>query len=135
TEDRSERWRAIARQSTSKKVSVRQGRPRRADKQVSIELRTETLALDKADACGRDGVLPTELGIAVMRPRQEEEPRQRFFGRVGQQRGRPAELLETEKRRAGLNCLEFGHATDRPHDLNPAAIQSGFHAAKFIEGV
>ena len=50
-------------------------RVRGTDEQITLELRAERAAREESDPGRWYGVLPAELGIAVMRPGEHEEPR------------------------------------------------------------
>jgi hypothetical protein len=68
----------------------------RADEQVVPVLTTEGAALEEANPGRSDLELPAELGRALVRPAQHEQPRERLPRAVGDVGRQPADLLEPE---------------------------------------
>src|SRR6266566_8183086 len=99
-------------------------------KEIVLVLRPESAPTHKADAGRSDLEFPAEFRVPVLGTRQYEQPRECLLGRVGDQRGRPSDLLQPEIGTAdagigpetGLDGLVLGDARDRPPDLDPAAI-------------
>src|SRR5439155_15717867 len=109
--------------------------PRRADEEIALILRPKSGPADEADGRGRHGMLPTEQRLGIPRPCQQEERCQRVIRRIGDERRRPARLLQPERGRAGLDALEIRDAPGRTYDLNPAPVEAGADQVDFIEAV
>src|SRR5437588_12038792 len=67
--------------------------PRGPDKQIAGVLRSER-GTRETNGRRRHGPFPTELGIVIVRSRQNEQPAPGVILRVGNERGRPAHLLQ-----------------------------------------
>src|SRR5205085_9562297 len=80
------------------------------------------------------GILPTELGLCVVRAGKDEESRERGRRRVGDVRGRPTVLLQAVAERR-LDGLELRDARRGAHQLNPAAVEARLDAVDLVERV
>src|SRR6266540_644912 len=85
---------AIAGEVEPEKRAAEGFRNRDPNEQVAEELRPEGSAGHEPDAGGGENVLPAELGFAVVRAEQHEQPRERLPRRVGDPLGPPPELLQ-----------------------------------------
>src|SRR5438270_9087919 len=107
----------------AEEVAAEQRRAPCAYEEVVGVLRAEAVAFDEADGRGCERVLPTELRLCVVGAGEIEESREGGGGRVGDVFRRPANLLKVAAR--DLDGFEVCDARRRPHDLNPAAVESG----------
>src|SRR6266540_235503 len=130
---------AIAGEVEPEKRAAEGFRNRDPNEQVAEELRPEGSAGHEPDAGGGENVLPAELGVAVVRAGQHEQPRERLARRVGDPLGPPPELLQVGEilvvEGRGLDALVLGDPINRAHDLDPAPVHPRLDQVQFVERV
>ncbi len=85
---------AIGRELEAEQKTVEKGCARGANEQVPFILRAQSPSLDEPDACRSKRILPTELGIVVVRARQHVETCKRSRWGVGYEGRSPTQLLQ-----------------------------------------
>src|SRR5262249_15830805 len=126
------------------------------DEQVTSVLRAEPTAR-KADSGRGHSPSPAELGVAIVRARQDEQPIPSFTRGVGKEQRGPAHPLQRRGKGGGIDGAEGGDTRHRqvpleggergldglelsdspgwPHDLDPATVGARPDQIHLVEGV